>query len=46
MNPQDGRAPRGVVGFFIGFAMAALGAYLVTNQVTVGSGYYSRLQSG
>lgn len=40
MNPQDGRAPRGVVGFLIGFAMAALGAYLVTNQVTMDTGYY------
>ena len=36
-----GGTPGGVGQFFLGLAMAASGAYLLTNQVAVSSGYWS-----
>ena len=45
---EDGRNIRGAGGnpggvgqFFLGLAMAAAGAYLLTNQVSVSSGYWN-----
>jgi hypothetical protein len=35
-----GGTPGGVAEFFIGFGMSVAGAYLLTNQVTVTSGYW------
>lgn len=40
MDERNRRAPRGVAAFFSGFALAAVGALLLTNQVTVGTGYW------
>lgn len=36
-----GGTPGGIGEFFIGLAMAVAGAYLLTNQVTVATGYWS-----
>jgi hypothetical protein len=36
-----GGTPGGVVQFFVGLAMAAAGAWLLTNQVTVASGFWA-----
>lgn len=36
-----GGTPGGIVEFFIGLAMSAAGAYLLTNQVTVTSSFWS-----
>jgi len=36
-----GGTPGGVPQFFIGIAMAAVGAYLLTQQVTVQTGYWT-----
>lgn len=36
-----GGTPGGLIEFFIGLAMAIAGAYLLTNQVTVTSGFWS-----
>ena len=36
-----GGTPGGVGQFFLGLAMAAAGAYLLTNQVSVSSGYWN-----
>ena len=35
-----GGTPGGVIEFFVGLGMAIAGAYLLTNQVTVSSGYW------
>ena len=36
-----GGTPGGLGSFLLGFAMACVGGYLLTNQVTVGGGYWS-----
>ncbi|HEY0461283.1 MAG TPA: hypothetical protein VGC97_19260 [Pyrinomonadaceae bacterium] len=36
-----GGTPGGLIEFFIGLGMAIAGAYLLTNQVTVTSGYWT-----
>ena len=36
-----GGTPGGIIEFFIGLGMAIAGAYLLTNQVTVNSGFWS-----
>src|SRR5688572_8240789 len=36
-----GGTPGGIAEFFIGLAMTFAGAYLITNQVTVTSGFWS-----
>jgi hypothetical protein len=36
-----GGTPGGLGHFLIGFAMACVGAYLISNQVTVGGSYWS-----
>lgn len=36
-----GGTPGGVIEFFIGLGMAVAGAYLLTNQVTVTSGFWT-----
>jgi uncharacterized protein len=36
-----GGTPGGVIEFFVGLGMAIAGGYLLTNQVTVTSGYWS-----
>jgi predicted membrane channel-forming protein YqfA (hemolysin III family) len=36
-----GGTPGGIVEFFVGLGMAVAGAYLLTNQVTVTSGFWS-----
>ena len=36
-----GGTPGGVIEFFVGLGMAIAGAYLLTNQVTVTSGYWT-----
>lgn len=36
-----GGTPGGIIEFFVGLGMAAGGAYLLTNQVTVTSGFWS-----
>ena len=36
-----GGTPGGLGHFLLGFAMACVGGYLLTNQVMVGSGYWS-----
>jgi len=36
-----GGTPGGIGHFLVGFAMACTGAYLLSNQVSVGSGYWS-----
>lgn len=40
MKTGDSKTPRGIGEFLIGFAMASAGAYLLTNQVTITSGYW------
>lgn len=40
MKTGESRTPRGIGEFLIGFAMASAGAYLLTNQVTITSGYW------
>ena len=35
-----GGTPGGLGSFLLGFAMACVGAYLISNQVTVGGGYW------
>jgi uncharacterized protein len=36
-----GGTPGGIIEFFVGLGMATAGAYLLTNQVTVTSGYWT-----
>ena len=36
-----GGTPGGVIEFFVGLGMAIAGAYLLTNQITVTSGYWT-----
>lgn len=36
-----GGTPGGLIEFFVGLGMAVAGAYLLTNQVTVTSGYWT-----
>ena len=36
-----GGTPGGLGSFLLGFAMACVGAYLISNQVIVGGGYWS-----
>ena len=36
-----GGTPGGIIEFFVGLGMAVAGAYLLTNQVTVTSGFWS-----
>src|SRR5215203_1275045 len=38
-----GGTPGGVIEFFVGLGMAIAGAYLLTNQITVTSGYWTLL---
>jgi len=39
-NGDVGGTPGGLGSFLLGFAMACAGAYLISNQVTVGGGYW------
>ena len=36
-----GGTPGGLIEFFVGLGMAIAGAYLLTNQITVSSGYWT-----